>query len=238
MKTKPMTEISLLLVLSIAWTAKADSSAKHEDKKNDGGDKPRFGVGVSFSPFNTIVPALEIPPLQLADFRVVPLSPVAAADEKKDEFLRLRAMTKPGTQLLVIDHAGAETTGKLSDVRPSGLQLLLQGRAVEIPRQEIAEIRQNGDSLWNGVLLGGAFGAALALDYISHADCQTCSDWEATSVGLILGGGGAALGGLFDYMRRDTRVLYRDVSRAAVPVVRVEPMIKPGGWGLALSWCF
>ncbi len=123
------------------------------------------------------------------------------------------------------------------DVRPSGLQLLLQGRAVEIPRQEIAEVRRNGDSLWNGVLLGGLFGTGVALSFISHADCQTCSAWEAASVGLVLGGGGAALGGFLDYMRRDTRVLYRDVSREAVPVVRVEPMIKPGGWGLALSWC-
>lgn len=238
MKTKTMTAISLLLVLSLAWTTKADSGAKHEDKENDGGDKPRFGVGVSFSPLNTIVPEIEIPPLQLADFRVVPLSPVAAADQQKDEFLRLRSMTKHGAQLLVIDHAGAETIGKLVDVRPSGLQLLLQGRAVEIPRQEIAEVRRNGDSLWNGVLLGGLFGTGVALSFISHADCQTCSAWEAASVGLVLGGGGAALGGFLDYMRRDTRVLYRDVSREAVPVVRVEPMIKPGGWGLALSWCF
>ncbi len=89
MKTKTMTAISLLLVLSLAWTTKADSGAKHEDKENDGGDKPRFGVGVSFSPLNTIVPEIEIPPLQLADFRVVPLSPVAAADQQKDEFLAL-----------------------------------------------------------------------------------------------------------------------------------------------------
>ncbi len=35
-----------------------------------GGDKPKIGVGVSFSPFNAFVQQIEIPPLQLADFRI------------------------------------------------------------------------------------------------------------------------------------------------------------------------
>ena len=165
---------------------------------------------------------------------LVPSRSAAAADQDNDEFLRLHSLAGTGAQVLVVDHAGAETKGKFVNVSPCGLELLLQGRAVEIPREEIAEVRRNGDSLWSGILLGGVFGGGLALAFISDADCETCG----LEAGLVLGAGGVALGGLLDYMRRDTRVLYRSGSGKVVPVVTIEPMIKRRKWGLAISWRF
>jgi hypothetical protein len=64
MKTKTMAAMSLLLVLGIAWPARADDGEKSDEEK-----KPKFGVGVSFSPFRGIF-VERFRPLDLADIRV------------------------------------------------------------------------------------------------------------------------------------------------------------------------
>ena len=144
-------------------------------------------------------------------------------------------MVARGARLLVIDRSGSETAGTLVGVRPTALQLLVGNRAVEISGPEIAEIRRDGDSLWNGVLLGSAFGGAVALSFIGQVDCQTCGAWEAASVWLALSGGGAAVGGLLDHLQRDGRVAYRGGDREGSPRVLLSPLIAPGRRGLVMT---
>jgi hypothetical protein len=169
---------------------------------------------------------------------VISLSPVAAAAQDDDQFLRLRSVAPPGEPVRVIDLSGNETTGRLLEVRPLGLRLLKGNHEMEMSRRDIAEVRKNGDPLWNGAALGAAFGAALTVNFLNQASCQTCGAWEKGSVWLFLGGGGAGLGALFDYMRRDDSLLYRRPSRAAASMIRVAPAVRPGGGGLTLSWRF
>ena len=149
-----------------------------------------------------------------------------------DDFSRRFSIVKPGDPLLVVHHGGSQTTGKFVAASAAGLQLRSNDRDVELARRDIAEVRRDGDSLWNGVLLGGVFGTAFALDYIGHVGCSTCAN---VPVGLVFGGGGAALGGLLDYLRRDTTLLYRAPSVRPKPVVAVRPTLVTKGFGVAVS---
>ena len=82
-----------------------------------------------------------------------------------------------------------------------------------MPLAEVAVVRRNGDSLWNGIAWGGGIAGALFLGY--NGDCDTC--YSAAELALFrstMAGVGAGLGALLDLMVRDKRVLYQAPSTA------------------------
>lgn len=125
----------------------------------------------------------------------------------------LTPIPKAGTPVRVIERSGKSTTGRLVDILPSAIRLASGGVTLEVPLTEIAVVQRNGDSLWNGIALGGGVAGVLFLGY--NGDCDICySTAELASFRLALAGIGAGVGALLDLMVRDKRVLYQATSTA------------------------
>ena len=133
--------------------------------------------------------------------------------------------SKPGARLRVIERSGESTTGRLVAVLPSGIRLASRDVTIEVPLAEIALVRRNGDSLWNGTLLGGGLTALIFLGY--NRDCDNSyTTTQLAAYHLALAGMGAGVGALVDWVVRDRRVLYRaPVARDASRRLRVYPDI-------------
>lgn len=149
------------------------------------------------------------------------LEPGTAPGQEADPLTSLRSTMKAGERVRVIDRSGRSTSGRLVVVLPSAIRLVSGAITREVPRDDIALIRRDGDSLWNGSVWGAAVGTAVALKYIGDVNCTRCSTAETVSVSLALGGIGAGLGVLLDLMVRDEQILYQG-QQAAVIIERVK----------------
>jgi hypothetical protein len=91
--------------------------------------------------------------------RLAPAQPVASS------FDELRQVMKKGQTVVVTDASGERTKGKVADVHPSSLVLLIP-EARTFVEGAVTEIRAT-DSLSNGALIGAAVGTGLAMwDYL------------------------------------------------------------------------
>lgn len=150
----------------------------------------------------------------------------AVVPPEPDSFASLQAAAKPGARLRIVDWSGRSTTGRLDALSPSAVRLAADGVSREMPREGIAGIRRNGDSLWNGIAWGGAVAGALFLRY--NGDCDNCySAAELASARLAAAGIGAGLGAWLDLMIRDQRVLYQAPGGA--------PLVERAGDGWVVA---
>jgi hypothetical protein len=81
-------------------------------------------------------------------------APVSSFSELKDRLTVGRAIT-------VTDSAGRRTAGRLSEISEASLRLLIDGTVQTFFVQDVRLVQQRrADSLVNGLLIGGAAGAA------------------------------------------------------------------------------
>jgi hypothetical protein len=155
------------------------------------------------------------------------------APQQKADWLMPAA--KPGAPLRVVERSGNATTGKLLDVLPSAIRLSSGGVIREVPLSEIASVRRNGDSLWNGIAWGGGVAGLMVVGY--NGDCDTCySAAELAAYRLAVVGIGAGLGALLDVMVRDKRILYQAPGTpSASRRLKIHPFVAGHARGLLLS---
>lgn len=89
----------------------------------------------------------------------------ARAQTVARSFDELRQVLKRGQTVVVTDASGERTKGKVADVSPSSLVVLIP-EARTFAEDTVTEIRTT-DPLWNGALIGAAVGTGLATwDYL------------------------------------------------------------------------
>ena len=84
----------------------------------------------------------------------------ASAQTSDAALARVRARLQPGDRITVIDD-GSATTGRFVEAARGTIRLRTAPGIVEVPIQEVEEVRKRGDSPWNGLLIGAALGAAI-----------------------------------------------------------------------------
>ena len=97
-----------------------------------------------------------------------------AARTPARSFSDLEQRLKHGATVYVIDRTGTETKGKVVDVSPSVLTLAVDGVQRRMEQGAVRQVQSYGDSLWNGVLIGAAVGAASAL--MADPKYEPCPD--------------------------------------------------------------
>jgi hypothetical protein len=125
-----------------------------------------------------------------------------APQEAEAPLMSVRSQAEPGARLRVVDWSGRSQTGELVEVLASAVRLRSASVAREVPLTDIAVIRRNGDSIWNGVLWGTIVGGAVSRGHASY--------------GLVLAGIGAGVGAVVDVMVRDDEVLYQAPEAASL----------------------
>jgi hypothetical protein len=109
----------------------------------------------------------------------------------------LSGKVEAGDTIFITDRNGVQTTGRLLHLAPEGLTLLVGGQERLVPRGGVGRIEKR-DSLWNGMLIGGAVTGGL-FGMVAGA---TCSEYECGDLILpvtaFYGAIGAGIGALID----------------------------------------
>lgn len=79
-----------------------------------------------------------------------------AARTPARSFSDLQQRLKRDATVYVIDSTGTETKGKVVDVSPSALILVVGGVQRRMEQETVRQVQSYGDSLWNGFVLGMA----------------------------------------------------------------------------------
>jgi hypothetical protein len=130
----------------------------------------------------------------------------------------LRQRLAPGRPIAVVDVKGSEVQGKVASVSASALTLKVNGALRRFDSADVREVRRNGDSLRNGLLIGaavGVLGAILPDDRCSGSP-RVCNDRQILPR-LTFAAAATAVGIGVDALHRDRTVLY---LVAPSPVVR------------------
>src|SRR5687767_4686185 len=97
-------------------------------------------------------------------FLMLAVVPRVTGQEIAGSFDQLRVLVKAGDRVRVIDATGRETTGKIADLSPSALALLIDGQRREILAHDISTIRQRrSDPVATGAKVGFGIGVGLGL---------------------------------------------------------------------------
>jgi hypothetical protein len=121
----------------------------------------------------------------------------------------------PGKPVAVTTGSGAEVAGRVSTISADSLRLTVNGVSQQFAPKDVRQVRRNGDSLWNGLAIGAAFGAtAAALGDARYYECGgsgLCKDNQIPER-VTFFAGATITGILIDRFHRDRRILYRSQS--------------------------
>jgi len=124
------------------------------------------------------------------------------------------APQRPAEEVIVIQSgSGEEFRGRLVELSPTTLGLLVNGKRVDLPLENVLRIDGRHDSLKNGAVIGAAVMAGLSVfgcaqGFSNNAQCAT---------GLIVNTGiGALLGVGIDALRKGRTTIYSKPAAVAV----------------------
>ncbi len=167
--------------------------------------------------------------------RVTPTIGVATS------FEQLRVIVGPDANVTVTDAAGAQLSGRISELSPSTLAILANGIRHDFGEGDVASIRQRrGDPLGNGALWGFAVGAGLAALAVGTAASDCDCDVSAGAWLWVVGANSVFVAGLgvgIDALIRRDHVIYRP-GPAASRRLAIRPELARGRAGVSLSMGF
>ena len=161
------------------------------------------------------------------------------AQELAGSFEQLRVLVKPGDTVSVLDRAGQEVRGTISELSSSALALTVAGNRRRFLEGDIDAIRKRGpDSLANGARWGLAAGAGLGL----LAGISLAAEYDEGGgayiplLALTYGAMGAGAGAGIDALVSSDRVIF--ARRDTVSKLTVGPMLRRGRTGFLASLRF
>ena len=160
-----------------------------------------------------------------------PMAQAASPDADK-----IRRRVKDGQKIVVTDDQGRTLSGRIGELRPDALMLLVGRDTTKVPYDRIVSIDRPGDRLWDGALVGLVVGAGTGLAVAAASDDSGWGSPDPAFVALVLtpmlGGIGAAIGvGVDAAIRRDSN-LYR---RTGPNRISLSPALGPRHRSVAIS---
>jgi hypothetical protein len=156
------------------------------------------------------------------------MAPAAHAQEIAGSFDQLRVLVKAGDTITITDNAGAATRGRLTDLSPASLSVMVDGRPRTMAAGDISTISQRrSDSLANGAgwglgigaVLGLAVGIALERSYDEDADGAL-----AVTGAITYGAIGAGMGAGIDALIKSPMVIFAR-PRTSASRLSVAPLV-------------
>ena len=142
----------------------------------------------------------------------------AAEAQGVSSLAELSTRVPSGQQVYVRNSGGWEVSGTFLRVSDSMLSLMVDGKPHDIPVGEVREVARRGDSVWNGFLIGAAFGALMGALESGEGEQEVdlctpgaaCRLTHAVLVAPTLGG----IGALIDRFIVGRTVVFRVPSTA------------------------
>lgn len=160
------------------------------------------------------------------------------AQQIAGSFEQLQVLIKVGDKVSVVDRAGEEVQGAVTELSSSSLALVVAGTRRTFLESDIGAIRQRRpDSPANGAKWGLAVGAGLGL----LAGIALSSGYDGGTafipvLALAYGGMGAGIGAGLDALISSNQVIL--ASRGPASKVTVRPVLRPGRTGVFASFTF
>ena len=158
-----------------------------------------------------------------------PMAQAASPDADK-----IRTRVKDGQKIVVTDDQGRTLSGRIGELGPDALMLLVGRDTTKVPYDRIVRIDRPRDRLWDGALVGRVGGAGTGLA-CAVAEASKDSGWGgfvALVAPPMLGGIGAFIGLAVDAaIRRDPK-LYR---RTGPTRISLSPALGPRHRSMAIS---
>lgn len=175
--------------------------------------------------------------------------PVSAQDVATS-FEQLRGLVKAGDTVYVTDANGKRTKGKLGELSPASLELLVRqtqsdGSEKWVPKARLSEgeVRQitleRRDSLKNGTLIGLAVGGGLALAVVVQAYhfCSCSEPYTVFPAALFDVGAGVGIGAAIDALNFERTTVYLTPGQRSSRV-QVLPLLSKSAAGAKMSVTF
>jgi hypothetical protein len=179
---------------------------------------------------------------------------VANAQVVATSFQELQGLVKPGDTIEVTNAAGRKVKGRLGELTPSSLELLVRKTAPDgretfapQPRMSQSDVRQirleHRDSVWNGTIIGAAIGAAPWLAFGTYAAAVgggSCgSDFNVCpAVALFVGPIGAGIGALIDASKKKRDTVYVQPAGQPSSNLQISPVLSKSATGIRMSLRF
>lgn len=122
-----------------------------------------------------------------------------------------------GNPVVVTDTSGSEVRGRVAAVSTASLTLNVADASRRFEPAEVRQVRRDGDTLWNGLAWGAAFGAGGAL--LSDPQCSQSKCDPQVPQRLAFVAAMAAAGVGIDALHRDQTVLYRSPGSVTLRVI-------------------
>lgn len=134
----------------------------------------------------------------------------------------------------VVTTGGEVVNGKLADLSPASLALLVDGRLRTIPVDEVKQVQQRqADSLVNGALIGAASGAVYALTWYVR-DPNECGGVPCGQEIVASAGLGALIGLGIDALFKRT-VIVENPGAAQKRSVSLAAGVQPRGASMSVA---
>ena len=151
-----------------------------------------------------------------------------------NSFTELRLLVRPGDTVSVTDTTGREVTGKIAELSPSSLALVVSGRRRDLREVDVTTIRQRrGDSLQNGALIGMCIGGGLVLAAVAAADDADLGGW-GVAMTVTYAGIGAGVGAGVDALIVTRQVIYEQPPAQGARL-RISPILTAERKGALVS---
>jgi len=165
---------------------------------------------------------------------------VVTGQEIAGSFEQLRVLVKAGDQVRVTDATGRETTGKIADLSPTALALLVDGQRREILAHDVGTIHQRrSDSLATGARVGFAIGAGLGLvgGLLIASEYDEIGPGQIIGISFMYGALGAGMGVGMDALIETEQVIYANAARTtpAPAAVKIRPVLTRARRGVVVS---
>jgi hypothetical protein len=165
---------------------------------------------------------------------------VAAGQGIAESFDQLRVLVQVGDKVRIADATGRETSGKLADLSPTGLALLVDGERREFDAGDVSTVRQRrDDSFANGAKIGFGIGAGIGLlGGVAMASVyDEIGPAQIIAISFMYGALGAGMGVGMDALITREQVIYaaRTPTTAAPAAVKIRPLFTRARRGVVVS---
>ena len=161
----------------------------------------------------------------------------AGGQELAASFNQLRVLVKAGDTLTVTDSDGREVQGKLANLSPTSLDMIINGQPRALQESQVLTIRlKRADSLANGAKIG--FGIGVVFGVIGGlAVSDEFGAGALPFLALTYGALGTGIGVGVDALSLSNDVIFSRPSGRTV-TLRAMPVIAPHARGLRLALSF
>ena len=164
--------------------------------------------------------------------------PRAEAAEPARSMEELEARLAPGAAVDVVDREGRVYRGQFARADSDGVLLTIGGSDTgrRIAASDVISVTRDGDSLKNGLLIGGGIGLASSLLLLAAENEEFCDASECVLSGVFVTATYAGIGALVDYLVNGKTLVYRQPSTRVSLAVTPYPVRRGGGLALSIRF--